>query len=55
MRQKPGTKQSHGEKVAKDIRRVVRHQAGRRGLCNLVCNQLCNQALSPTERIGLDA
>lgn len=23
MRQKPGTKQSHGEKVVKDIRRAV--------------------------------
>ena len=26
MRQKPGTKQSHGEKVAKDIRRATRKQ-----------------------------
>lgn len=26
MRQKPGTKQSHGEKVVKDIRRVTRKQ-----------------------------
>ena len=26
MRQKPGTKRSHGEKVAKDIRRVTRKQ-----------------------------
>ena len=26
MRQKPGTKQSHGEKVVKDIRRATRKQ-----------------------------
>ena len=28
MRQKPGTKQSHGEKVVKDIRRATRKQYG---------------------------
>lgn len=27
MRQKPGTKQSHGEKVVKDIRRATRKQS----------------------------
>ncbi len=26
MRQKPGTRQSHGEKVVKDVRRATRKQ-----------------------------
>lgn len=29
MRQKPGTKQSHGEKVVKDIRRATRKPRAR--------------------------
>jgi transposase len=40
MRQKPGTKQSHGEKVVKDIRRATRKQSSAKDKIRIVLDGL---------------
>jgi hypothetical protein len=56
MRQKPGTKQSHGEKVVKDIRRATRKQYSAEEKIRIVLDglkgedsiaELCHSACHP--------
>ncbi|SFU20839.1 hypothetical protein [Sedimentitalea nanhaiensis] len=48
MRQKPGTRKSHGEKVVKDIRRATRKQYSAEEKIRIVLDGLSRLSPSPT-------
>ena len=50
MRKKPGTKQSHGEKVVKDIRRATRKQYSAEEKIRIVLDACQNRCTENTHR-----
>ena len=57
MRQKPGAKRSHGEKVVKDIRRATRKQYSAEDKIRILLDGLCHDHWRPEHmpRAGLIA